>query len=223
MQQGSFTPEEANAFYKTLHQHVEHEGEEPHTLVLKTRQVQKAALELEEQKLALKRQYEEDKKKLRAQYQNSLRDLQRVSRFIQNDRTTQLDRLDEKVRALTEWHAREALYQRAYGSPQPGDTTERREIYRAWWWNTRSGKDDPRAYEHAAKECGIEYTVTLIREDLAYILGYSLAGVDKLRKRGALPFQRSGYRTLWFLPKDVEHFIKHGRKWSHNMGTKQNL
>ena len=62
MQQESFSREEADAFYKDLHQRIRDLRKGPSTRVPKTRQLQKAAIEIKEAKLALKREYEEDKK-----------------------------------------------------------------------------------------------------------------------------------------------------------------
>ena len=161
MQQESFSREEADAFYKDLHQRIRDLRKGPRTKVPKTRQLQKAAIEIKEAKLALKREYEEDKKKLRARYQNSLHELQLAARSIRNDRATQLKRLAEKVRTWTEQHARNALWARAFGQPRSGDGAELRALYRAWWRYTNSSRDGPHAYERAAKKCGIEYTITL--------------------------------------------------------------
>ena len=62
--------------------------------------------------------------------------------------------------------------------------------------------------------------VYFTKAHVAYLLGYSLAGIEGLMRRSSIQFERWGHRTVIFLPGEVRRFIKTSAKWCREKPSK---
>ena len=165
-----------------------------------------------------KQAQKEEKRKLHSKYAAIFRDLDREEAIARNSPSSQLERLNDCEGAARSVHAEEAVMIKLKGRESSRDSPELKRFRRAW-------KCPQSPEDHAAKAkleaphtrskwpdiaeaCGVPFAITFGKGDVAYILGYSLPGVDKLKRQGKLRFQRSGHRTLTFLPADVRNFLE---------------
>lgn len=80
---------------------------------------------------------------------------------------------------------------------------------------------DPAKWTKLAQRCQIELPVVYFsKAHLVYLLGYSLAGIEGLMRRGRIRFEKWGHRTVRFLPVEVRRFIKTSAKWRRERSGK---
>ena len=154
-----------------------------------------------------------------------LRKLAKSEYSLRNEREQRLDTLDRLESRFLEEYASQIVYPMIWASRPPAAAELLEMRFRSMKggrapdnrrFNAFRDGPDPAKWTKLARRCQIELPeVYFSKAHVAHLLGYSLAGVERLMKRGSIRFERWGHRTVRFWPDDVRKFIKTSAKWRY--------